>query len=117
MSDLELIKSEISKVPINSRGRRKYPEAVKSLALKLHGQGMSFKNLADATGVHATTLHYWQERKKSKNGFKEIKIKRTPVSPKIRSVSVIEIIFDSGAKVSGLSFLEISELLRQEILK
>lgn len=115
MSDLELIKHEISKVPINSRGRRKYPEAIKSLALKLHGQGMSFKSIADATNIHATTLHYWQERTKRKNRFKEIKIKRAAESQNLNSA--IEIVFDSGIKVSGLSFFEITALLRQELIR
>ena len=115
MSDLELIKSEILKVPINSRGRRRYPEGIKSLALKLYTQGMSFKNIADATGVHATTLHYWQERAKRKNRFKEIKIKRAIESPKLNSA--IEIVFDSGIKVSGLSFFEITALLKQELIR
>lgn len=115
MSDLELIKHEISKLPINSRGRRKYPEAIKTLALKLNTEGMSFKNLADATGVHATTLHYWKERAGWKNRFKEIKIKTSAESQKTRSA--IEVIFESGLKISGFSFFEITALLKQELIR
>ncbi len=75
MSDLELIKSEISKLEVSSRGRRRYSEAIRNLALRLNSQGMSFKNIADAVGVHATTLHYWKERADRKSKFKELKIK------------------------------------------
>lgn len=115
MSDLELIKSEISRLALSIRGRRRYPEAIRNLALKLNSQGMSFRNIADATGVHATTLHYWHERRNKKNRFKEIKITSPAESQKTRSM--IEIIFDSGTKVSGLSFFEISELLKQELVR
>ncbi len=115
MSDLELVKSEISKLAVSSRGRRRYSEAIRNLALKLHSQGVSLKSIADAVGVHATTLHYWKERAENRSKFKELKVKVPNENQKNRST--IEITFDSGTTVSGLSFFEISELLKQELVR
>ena len=110
---VESIKNEIAKIPTNSQGRRIYSKAIKSSVRKLKDDGMSLNAIAESTGIHVTTLHYWfPQPKKIRRGFKEIRI-----APIAKDASALEIHFTSGARGVGLCMADLIQLLKQELVR
>lgn len=112
IEQIESIKNQILELPVNIQGRRTYSKSIKSAIRKLHGDGMSLKLIADKTGIHVTTLYYWCGPPKPKSGFKEVNLK-SKVEPPVG----IEIYFPSGAKALGLSFIDFTQILKQELIR
>ena len=119
MSDeIEFIKQEISKLPLNKNNHRRYPKAVKSAARELIHQGVGINEICAATGIHPTTLHFWsypqKKKPKLKSHFKEVPIK---TEPKVESGKNLDIHFSGSAQILGLRFSEVVELLKMELIK
>ena len=114
--EIEFIKQEVLKLPLDKNNHRRYPTIVKFSAVKLMNQGMSAYKIAAATGIHQTTLHYWQssQKPKSKSRFKEVEIKSEPAREVVKN---IEVQLSSGGQIFGLSFSQVSELLKMELLR
>jgi transposase-like protein len=110
---VELIKSEIAKIPMNSQGRRIYSKAIKASVRKLKDEGMSLSAIAEGTGIHVTTLHYWfPQPKKVGRGFKELR-----VVPIVEKAAAVEIHFESGVRILGLRIADLAQLLKQELVR
>ena len=112
--EIEFIKREVLNLPLNKNNHRRYPALVKSTALKLIAQGMSTNKMSITTGIHPTTLLYWQSGKKSCQKFKELKIKS---EPKLEISEKPELHFASGARALGLRFSEFAELLKKGLIR
>jgi hypothetical protein len=110
---IESIKNQISELSMNGQGKRHYTKSIKSAIRKLHGDGMSFKMIAEKTGIHFTTLHGWFATPKPKTAFREIKVESKLESQE----AIIEITFPSGAKVFGLGFADFVQVLKQGLIK
>ena len=110
---IESIKSEIAKMPTNSQGRRIYSKAIKTSVRNLKDEGMSLSAIAEGTGIHVTTLHYWfPQPKKVERAFKEVR-----VVPVVEESPALEIHFASGARLLGLRIADLIQLLKQELVK
>ncbi len=114
------LKEQINKLPHDSQGHRKYPTAIKKSICEMMSEGIGMNELAQAMGIHVTTLHYWrQPKKKQKAGFREIKITPAPnpqVTLQPRSISEIQIQFASGAQIQGLRMTDLIELFKQGVV-
>ena len=113
IEQVESIKSEIAKTPTNSQGRRIYSKAIKTSVRKLKDEGMSLSSIAEGTGIHVTTLHYWfPQPKKVGRGFKEIR-----VAPIVEGSPAVEIHFASGSRILGLRVADLIQILKQELVR
>lgn len=110
---IESIKYEILNTPTNSNGRRVYSEDFKARVRVLKDEGMSLKAIAEAIGIHITTLYCWFPKvNKAHRGFKEIR-----VAPIVETHSLVQIHFASGTKVLGLRAADLILILKQELVR
>ena len=118
IDEIEFIKQEISKLPVNKNNHRRYPQSVKISAAKLAEQGMSTHKISIATGIHPTTLKYWSLSKKKAlkpvSSFKEVTIKNEIGK---ESAKTFELSFLSGTIISRLSFSDLVQLLKMDLIK
>jgi transposase-like protein len=113
---IEALKEQIEKLPQNNSGRRKYPAAIRKAICKMIDDGVGMNELAMATGIHVTTLHYWRRpRKKGSAGFNELSV-IAPLPEPHHSPSEIQVLFASGTRVSGLNIADLADLFRQGLI-
>ncbi len=116
--EIELIKQEISKLPLNKNNHRRYPQNIKSAVIKAIQQGVGINKIAAVTGIRTSTVLYWispqKERPRQRSIFKEVSIK-SEAQVEIRKD--IEILLISGTRILGLCFSEVLKLLKMEVLK